>query len=103
MESLFETTDVWVASVFVYLYSWDCLGSIRDEETDNRRRVTTYGLSVPSEDAKIVVEEYRTNRLALSSAKSFVEAFNCITGQQKKMRFRRETCWNSPRWVEGKC
>lgn len=100
-EPLFLTTDIWVAACCTYLYSWGCLASITDEETDNRHRVTTYGLAVPSEDVNILVEEYRAGKLNLASARDFVLAFNHITSKQKQMRLRGDICWTSERWQRG--
>jgi hypothetical protein len=102
-EPLFETQDVWIAAAFVYLYTWDSLVSITDIELDNRKRVTTYALAIPSEDAKIVLEEYQTNRLVLASAKDFVTSFNSITQRQRAMRLSGDLSWHSKRWIEGKC
>src|SRR5258708_5681718 len=91
-EPFFETQDVWIAAAFVYLYTWDSLISITDTETDtasqkpNRKRITTYAIAVPSEDARIVLEQYTTHQLILASAKDFVSAYNSIAQRQRTMR-----------------
>ena len=58
VKQLFETSDVWIASVLVYLYGVECLARITDVELENRKRVANYFLAVPSEDAKIVKQDY---------------------------------------------
>jgi len=98
---LFETSDVWTCSVLVYLYGIDSLAKIEDQELTNRRRLTTHSLAVPSEDAKIVQQEYGSGQLALSDAKAFVAAYLQINSTQRRMRERGESQWVSERWVRG--
>jgi hypothetical protein len=102
VKKLFETQSVWEAAVLVYLYGSECLAIIRDEETESRKRVTTYSIAVPSEDVKIVLEDYLDGRLVLSDAQSFVGAFNSITQRQNAMRRRGESQYCSPEWINGK-
>jgi hypothetical protein len=75
----------------------------RHRGRNNRKRTTTYGISVPSEDAKIVVDDYSSGKLTLASAKDFVGAFNKVTQRQKSMRVKGETSWHSSRWIRGEC
>jgi len=103
VKELFETNDIWFAACLVFTYGKESLAKITDTEiSDSRRRLTTYALAVPSEDVKILREEYDTDQLALSSAKSFVGAYNSIIHRQRKMRERDETAWCSQDWVLGK-
>jgi hypothetical protein len=98
---LFETSDVWTCIVLVYLYGIDSLAKIEDQELPNRRRLTTYSLAVPSEDAKIVQQEYESGQLALSDAKAFVAAYRQINSTQRHMREHGESQWVSERWIRG--
>jgi hypothetical protein len=99
----FRTTSVWEASVIAYLYGWDCLATISDHEKGDgtNKRVTEYFLAVPSEDAKIDIENYEAGTLALSDTKSFVHVFNNISQIQHVFRRRGDKSWASRRWVNG--
>lgn len=98
MAELFKTQNIWIAAAICYLYGRESVVQI--EDLDNR--TTEYGLAAPSEDIKIVLEEYDEDRLALSSAKAFVSSFNHVIGRQKEMRRHGETHWTSPEWIAGK-
>lgn len=99
-DPLFVTSDIWLASVAVYLYGWESLASI--EDIGSEKRTTTYSLSVPSEDAKILTDEYYADKLALSSAKAFVAAYHRIVGAQRAMRNHGETTWiPRTKWERG--
>ena len=98
----FETTNVWEAAVFTYLYGFECLTKIEDfENNGSRKRTTTYSLAVPSQDPLIIIADYGAGRLPLGDAKAFVAAFNNITSTQNSMRQRREASWCSKRWING--
>jgi hypothetical protein len=101
VKELFQTQSVWEAACLTYLYGIECLVEIVDEEIGNRRRLATYSLAVPSEDVKIVLEDYRADRLALSSAKAFVASYNEINSKQRTMRERCQSHWSSPAWIRG--
>jgi hypothetical protein len=101
-KELWQTQDVFLAACFIYLYGKEVLAQIKDIDiSSSNRRLTSYSLAVPSEDARILVEEYHGNRLALSSAKDFVAAFNSVTQQHKGMRQRGESSWCSEAWQRG--
>ena len=100
----FKTFCVWQASVLTFLYGWDSLSTITDYETEDgsRKRTTEYFFAIPTEDAKIDIENYESGQLALADAKSFVHAFNCITQTQNSFRKRGQSSWASKRWIEGR-
>jgi hypothetical protein len=103
MSKLTETTNVWFAAVCVYLYGIDSLATIRDEPGEYRKTLTTYGLAVPSEDARILEDEYSQELDSLViKPRPFVAAFNAITRIQNDMRRRRDAEWTSPDWISGK-
>jgi hypothetical protein len=100
----FTTNSIWEAAVLVYLYGWDSLTQIEDEaDGRSRKRMTTYSVAVPSEDAKLIITDYESEAgLPLASAKAFVHAFNLVSQAQKAMRQRGESSWCSSRWIAGK-
>jgi hypothetical protein len=100
---LTETTNVWFAALLVYLYGIESLATIRDEQGEYRKILTTYGLACPEEDVKILNEEYsRESDNLVIKPRPFVAAFNAITRIQNDMRRRRDVEWTSPDWISGK-
>jgi len=103
MKTLYETQDVWLASILAYLYGTECLARITDSSRNKSDRVTTYSLACPVEDAKIVADEYATDSDSLIiKPKEFVGRFNWITQKQNAMRRRGDIEWASLDWISGR-
>ena len=90
------TTDsIWLASALTYLgYE---LASITEIEYGQCQ----YRVQCAALDFEDIKREYDENRLALSSAKSFVDAFNQIVQIQKGYRRRALSGWSSERFIAG--
>ena len=90
------TTDsIWLCSCLTYLgYE---LASITEAEYGS----CIYRVQCASLDFEEISREYTEGRLALSSAKDFVDAFNQIVTIQKGYRRRGLTAWSSERYING--
>ena len=88
------TTDIWFASVLLYLGYELC--SITEGD-----RKPVYTIQCPSLDFEDLDTSYRNGALPLTDAKAFVNAFHSLTARQKEYRRRGEQGWTNPRWIEG--
>lgn len=101
--SLFETQDIFAASVICYLWGTDCLARIKDVEAENRRRTTMYCLAVPVDEATVVASDYYADKDSLTILpRAFVGAYNSIMSKQRAMRHRGDDEWCSPDWIAGR-
>jgi hypothetical protein len=95
-EPLFRTENVWLAAALQYMGYGLCEFEILDPVR------TLWLFAVPSEDAKLIVEEYDAGKLILSDTKSFVAAFHTLAKKQKDLKRRGERHWSSPEYVAGR-
>jgi hypothetical protein len=90
------TESVWLCAALVYLGYELCSLSDIDFQT------TQFRVQCAALDFEEIKQEYEENRLALSSAKDFVDAFNRIVQIQKSYRRRGESDWSSPDYIAGR-
>jgi|SRR6185312_14670951 len=91
----FKTADVWQASVLAYAgYEISGIDIIND-------RYAEFTFAAPSEDAKILLDDYEAGNLVLSDAKAFVRAFNVLVTKKNDLKRRGETSWASTSWISG--
>lgn len=92
----FTVTDIWAASVLQY--SGYPLAQI--ESLDAKR--SSFRFAAPSEDCRVVCDDFYAGRLPLTDAYAFVTAFNQLARLQSQMRRNGEATWASRDWIEGK-
>ena len=90
------TESVWLCAALVYLGYELCSLSDIDFQT------TQYRVQCPELDFTDLKTQYEENRLALSSAKDFVNAFNRIVQIQKSYRRRGESGWSNLDYIAGR-
>jgi hypothetical protein len=95
-DNVSSTSDIWLASILQYLGCELLLIELEDQ------RGTGFTFACPRLDFESYVEDYRAGRLALSDARSFVDAFNVLAKRVKDIRRKGEPSWASSAWVEGR-
>jgi hypothetical protein len=59
-------------------------------------RTTEISFEAPSEDARIIIDDYENNRLVLSDAKAYSLSFTKISRQASTLRASGEKIWTAP-------
>lgn len=83
-------TDIWGAAALGYAgYEVSRIEIVGD------RSAEIYFGDAPSEDAKIIIDDYTNSRLVLSDAKSYSLSFMRISRQISALRRTGATSWNA--------
>jgi hypothetical protein len=96
MNGEFVTSDSAISTTLGYLYGADSLVKIA---LDGREIVRTF--SVPTEDARIIVEDYERGELAIADLLAWFKEQSRQLGSVRAMQRRGETNWCSKFWVAG--
>jgi hypothetical protein len=96
MNDGYKTQDIFFAAVLGYLEYPLLTVELLDE------RSTLWGFDCASCDADILRQQYDGGELALSSTKSFVNAYNILARQQRDLRRTGQMAWCSPAWISGR-
>lgn len=92
-----STYNLWHAAACLYAYGTEALIGLDDEGGVRCNHL----LNVPELDLQEITREYLEGRLALQSAKHFVDAFHHIRNSQGAMRKRGESTWRADLWIRG--
>jgi hypothetical protein len=85
----FTTTDTAFAAALCYVFEADCLTQITTD--DSRRK--QFHLAVPSEDARIFLNEWNLGTFAVSDLKAFMRQYVSITQLLRDLVKRGEDSW----------
>jgi hypothetical protein len=98
MRDGFVTTTIGFAAALAYIFGWESLVRIEDNEDRTQR----FHFDIPSLDAEEFRKEFEGGELNISDAKSLIENFSHIARTVKEMRKRNEASWCSRSWVNGR-
>jgi hypothetical protein len=93
----YQSDDLEFCAALLYLYGEESLLSL--DATGFRAVVT---LDVPSEDAKILREQFDNDELAISSLKAYVKVYFTLMNRVRVTRKSEFRQWNSPSWITGR-
>jgi hypothetical protein len=96
LNSEFQTQDTAIACTLSYLYGDSSLVKIKIDESG-----VLYTFSCPSEDAKIIADDYENGQLSIADLLAWYKELGRIQGTTRAMRRRGESQWASRYWVQG--
>jgi len=73
-----------------------------ETEGDPRHPIPIFHLDIPSEDGKILREDYDKGVLAVSNIKHFEQMRNFVTATLRYMNKRGDPQWTSKGWQMGR-
>jgi hypothetical protein len=100
----YQTDDIFFAVALMFVYGEECLLKISTDPTVNRerKRSSVYTLNLPSCDAAILFDDFKSGNLAISDLLSYIRTYSFITRLLRNMRYRNEEEWCSPSWIAGR-